>query len=125
MKPLKILIVDDSETSRRMLRAVLWSQQWSVCEAENGRSGIQKFKKLNPDVVVLDLAMPEMDGVETAKKMSAVNPDVPLILFTVHETKGVQSPAQEAGISAVVSKSHAWSIVGNIETLVGRAHPPS
>ena len=125
MKALKVLIVDDSETSRRMLRAVLWSRQWSVCEAENGRTGIQKFKKLNPDAVVLDLAMPDMDGMETAKRMSAVNPNVPLILFTVYETKGIQSPAQEAGISAVVSKSHAWSLVGNIESLVERSHPPN
>jgi CheY-like chemotaxis protein len=125
MKPLKILVVDDSETSRRMLRAVLWSQQWSVSEAENGPQGIQKFKKLNPDAVVLDLAMPEMDGVETAKRMSAVNPDVPLILFTVYEGESLQSPAQEAGISAVISKSNAWSVIGNIQSLVARAHPPN
>ena len=121
MRPLRILIVDDSEPARRGLRAILWSQQWAVCEAENGRTGLEKFQDLKPDAVVLDLAMPDMDGVEAAKKMSAVNPKVPLILFTVFETQGIEGPAQEAGISAVVAKSHAWSLIGNIENLVGQA----
>ena len=105
-----------------MLRAVLWSQQWAVCEAENGRTGVQKFEELKPDAVVLDLAMPGMDGVEVAKKMSAVNSKVPLILFTVFDVEGIEGPAQAAGISAVVSKGHAWSLIGNIENLVGQTH---
>ena len=92
-----------------------------MCEAENGRTGLEKFQDLKPDAVVLDLAMPDMDGVEAAKKMSAVNPKVPLILFTVFETQGIEGPAQEAGISAIVAKSHAWSLIGNIENLVGHA----
>jgi CheY-like chemotaxis protein len=125
LKPLKILIVDDSETARRTLRAVLWSQQWAVSEAADGKTGIQKFAELKPDAVVLDLAMPDMDGVATAKQMSAVNPEVPLILFTVFEVQGIERPALEAGISAVVPKTHAWSLIGNIENLVGQAHPLS
>jgi CheY-like chemotaxis protein len=125
LKPLRILIVDDSQTARRMLRAILWSRQWTVCEAENGRTGVQKFEELKPDAVVLDLAMPDMDGVETAKQMAAVNPGVPLILFTILEIQGLERPAQEAGISAVVPKNRAWSLIGNIENLVERSgHPP-
>jgi CheY-like chemotaxis protein len=75
----------------------------------------------------LDLAMPDMDGVATAKKMSASHPEVPLILFTVLEIEGLDGPARDAGISAVVPKSRAWSLIGNIEDLVERsaAHPPS
>jgi|SRR3954468_17486002 two-component system, chemotaxis family, chemotaxis protein CheY len=125
LKPLRILIVDDSQTARRMLRAILWSRQWTVCEAEDGMSGVQKFEELKPDAVVLDLAMPDIDGVEAAKRMAAVNPEVPLILFTVLEIQGLEKPAQEAGISAVVPKNHAWSLIGNIENLVQRAAPPS
>ena len=125
LKPLRILVVDDSQTARRMLRAILWSRQWTVCEAEDGLSGVQKFEELKPDAVVLDLAMPDIDGVEAAKRMAAVNPEVPLILFTVLEIQGLEKPAQEAGISAVVQKNHAWSLIGNIENLVQRAAPPS
>jgi CheY-like chemotaxis protein len=123
LKPLKILIVDDSEVSRRGLRAILWSRQWAVCEATDGKTGIQKFEEVKPDAVVLDLAMPDMDGVATAKQMFAVNPRVPLILFTVFDIEGIEKPAQEAGISAVVQKTHAWSLIGNIESLVQRAIP--
>jgi CheY-like chemotaxis protein len=125
LKSLRILIVDDSQTARRMLRAILWSRQWTVCEAEDGRTGVQKFEELKPDAVVLDLAMPDMDGVETAKQMAAVNPEVPLILFTILEIQGLERPAQEAGISVVVPKNHAWSLIGNIENLVERAGHPA
>jgi CheY-like chemotaxis protein len=124
-KPLRILIVDDSEQARRGLRAILWSRQWAVCEAEDGKTGIQKFEELKPDAVVLDLAMPDMDGVAAAKQMSAVNPEVPLILFTVFEIQGIEKPAHEAGISAIVPKSNAWSLIGNIENLVERAQLPN
>src|ERR1700721_2370284 len=61
---LRILVVDDSKTTRRVLSPLVWSR-WTVCgEAENGASGVTKFRELKPDVVVLDLAMPDIDGIE-------------------------------------------------------------
>ena len=124
-KPLSILIVDDSQVARRGLRAILWSRQWIVSEAEDGRTGIQKFQECKPDAVVLDWMMPGMDGVQTAKHMSSVHPEVPLILFTVFEVTGIEKPAYDAGISSVVPKNRAWSLIGNIENLVERAtHSP-
>ena len=120
-KPLKILIVDDSETMRRITSAILRSRQWTVCEAKDGRTGIKKFRQLKPDVVVLDLAMPDMDGVSAAKQMSDSHPEIPLILFTVFEIQGMKKVALEAGISAVVPKNEAWSLIGNIESLVQHA----
>ena len=119
--PLSVLVVDDSQIARRMLRAVLWSRQWIVCEAEDGRAAVEKFKELRPDVVVLDLTMPDMNGVEAAKQISAVDPAIPLILFTVSEIKGLERPAEEAGISSVVAKKNAWSLIENIENLVNRS----
>jgi CheY-like chemotaxis protein len=124
-KPLTILIVDDSEATRRALSAILRSHQWTVCEAKNGRTGIKKFKRLKPDAVVLDLAMPDIDGVEAAKQMSESNPEIPLILFTVFETQGMKKIASEAGISAVVPKNEAWTLIGNIEKLVELADLPN
>ena len=120
-KSLTILVVDDSETMRRIISAILRSRQWRVCEAKNARTGIKKFRQLKPDVVVLDLAMPDMDGVAAAKQMSESHPEIPLILFTVFETQGMKKVALEAGISAVVPKNEAWSLIGNIENLVQHA----
>jgi DNA-binding NarL/FixJ family response regulator len=116
---LRILIVDDSETTRRILRAIVHSREWIVCgEAENGLSGITQFQVLKPDLVLIDLAMPDINGLETAKRMSALNPGVPLVLFTVLDMPGLAEPARMAGISAVVSKAQAWDLVSAIESVV-------
>ncbi len=61
---LRILIVDDSDVTRRILSTIVRSRHWTVCgEAENGWSGIKKFQELRPDVVLLDLAMPDINGI--------------------------------------------------------------
>jgi two-component system, chemotaxis family, chemotaxis protein CheY len=118
---LRILIVDDSEITRRILRAILYSRHWTVCgEAENGSSGIKKFHELKPDVVLLDLSMPDINGIEAAKQMSASDPTVPLILFTILEVDGIERLAREAGIRAIVPKTQAWNLIGSIESVVKR-----
>lgn len=116
---LRVLIVDDSETTRRILGAIIRSQYWSVCgEAENGWSGVRKFEELKPDVVVLDLSMPDISGIEAAKWMNESGPTVPLILFTVLETAGIESAAKQAGIRAIVSKGQVWKLLTSIETAI-------
>jgi len=120
IKDLRILIVDDSETTRRILRAIIRSREWTICgEAETGRSGIRQFQKLKPDLVLIDLAMPDINGIEAAKRMSVLNPKTPLILFTILDLDGIEKVAHEAGICAVVSKAQAWDLVKSIETAVG------
>jgi two-component system chemotaxis response regulator CheY len=116
---LRVLIVDDSQTTRRILRGIINSQVWDVCgEAENGWSGVKKFQEERPDVVVLDLAMPDISGIEAAKWMSEWDPTVPLILFTVLDTEDIESVARGAGICAVVSKTEVWKLLTSIETAV-------
>jgi two-component system, chemotaxis family, chemotaxis protein CheY len=114
------LIVDDSETTRRILRAIVKSREWTVCgEANTGRDGIKKFQELSPDLVLIDLAMPDINGIEAAKRMSVLNPRVPLILFTVLELQGLEQAAREAGICSIVSKAQAWDLIKSIEYAVG------
>jgi Response regulator receiver domain len=85
---IRILVVDDSKTTRRVLSALV-SSRWTVCaEAENGNSGVQKFRELKPDLVLLDLAMPDIDGIEAGRRMHAIDPSVPLILFTLLDPGG-------------------------------------
>jgi DNA-binding NarL/FixJ family response regulator len=117
--PLRVLIVDDSETTRRILRTIINSHYWFVCgEAESGWAGVQKFGELKPDVVILDLSMPDISGIEAAQWMTENDPTVPLILFTLLETDSIESHAKRAGIRAVVSKSQVWKLLTSIETAV-------
>jgi DNA-binding NarL/FixJ family response regulator len=114
---LRILVVEDSGATRRIIRAILESREWKICgEADNGRAGVAQFKKLKPDVVVIDLSMPGMSGIETASAISKIDPVVPLVLFTLSDTKDIYEAAREAGICALVSKEHAWDLVGTIES---------
>jgi len=122
---LRVLIVDDSETIRRIVRVIVRSRQWAVCgEAEDGTSGVQKFHELKPDVVLLDLSMPDINGIEAAKQMSAADPTVPLILFTILEIEGIEDEARQAGIRAIVPKNEAWNLIGSIEGLVNEKSRP-
>jgi CheY-like chemotaxis protein len=118
---LRILIVDDSDTTRRILRTIVSSRNWTVCgEADSGRSGIRKFQDLKPDLVLIDLALPDVNGIQAAKRMSMINPDVPLVLFTVLDLDGLEEPAREAGICAIVSKAQAWNLIASIERAATR-----
>jgi two-component system chemotaxis response regulator CheY len=118
---LRILVVDDSEMSRRIIGTILRSRHWTVCgEAEDGKDGVEKFQELKPDVVLLDLSMPDMTGIEAAQQMSASNPTIPLILFTILDIEGLGAAAHKAGIQAIVPKSEAWSLIGSIESVANR-----
>jgi len=121
---LRILIVDDSETTRRILRAIVHSREWTVCgEAEDGRTGIAQFQQLKPDIVLIDLALPDINGLKAAKRMSTLNPRIPLILFTVLDLQGLEQPAREAGICSMVSKAQAWDLIKCIEDAVDQLNP--
>jgi two-component system chemotaxis response regulator CheY len=119
---LRILIVDDSEVTRRILGTIVRSRHWTVCgEAEDGSSGVKKFHELKPDLVLLDLAMPDMDGIEVARLISSSDPTVPIILFTVLDLDGLETRARRAGICAVVSKAQGWNLLKSIETAVTKS----
>jgi two-component system chemotaxis response regulator CheY len=114
----RILVVDDSKATRRVLSALV-SSRWIVCgEAENGMAGVEKFQELKPDLVLLDLAMPDIDGIEAARRMHALNPAVPLIMFTLLDPWGLESAARKAGINRVVSKSEGWELIKSIEEVL-------
>jgi two-component system chemotaxis response regulator CheY len=117
---LRILVVDDSKLTRRVLSALV-SSRWTVCgEAKNGCSGVKRFRELKPDLVLLDLAMPDIDGIEAGRQMHAIDSSVPLILFTLLDPWGLESAAHNAGISHVVSKSEGWQLMKTIEEVVSR-----
>jgi DNA-binding NarL/FixJ family response regulator len=86
-KPLKILVVDDQEFVRRSLHSVLAEQaHWQIYEAENGKVALERIRAIEPDVVVLDIVMPEMSGIEAAYEVSQHTLQTKVILISSHYT---------------------------------------
>jgi DNA-binding NarL/FixJ family response regulator len=102
-----ILIVDDSAPIRRSLRALIErDEDWRICgEAENGEIAVEKVKELQPDIVILDLQMPVMDGLEAGRQIALVAPGTAMVLFTMHSCDQLVRDARAVGIKEVVSKS--------------------
>jgi DNA-binding NarL/FixJ family response regulator len=103
----KILIVDDNALLRQLLRTCLQlDPEWEVCgEAGNGKQALEKVKELKPDIVLLDLQMPVMDGLEAARQIKAVAPKTAMLMFTRHASPQLLREAHAAGIRDVISKT--------------------
>jgi DNA-binding NarL/FixJ family response regulator len=117
-----ILLVDDNLTVRRAIRSwIEWSTDWNVCgEAENGAVAVEKARALLPDVVILDLAMPVMNGLEAARQIARVAPHATMVMFTMHAHEQLVREARAAGIHQVVSKTGeaARSLISAIQALL-------
>jgi two-component system, NarL family, nitrate/nitrite response regulator NarL len=107
----RVLIVDDNFVVRSMVRQLfeLESDFEVSGEAENGIEALQKAAALNPDLVILDLSMPVMSGLDAAPQLMKLLPAARIILFTVEEGSEVERLARVAGIHAVVSKQRVAS----------------
>jgi DNA-binding NarL/FixJ family response regulator len=103
----QVLLVDDNPVVRRIVRQVLEKEsQLRICgEADDGKEALDKAKILQPDIVILDLSMPRMGGLEAAPQIRNLLPDACLILFTLYGNEEIERVAKEAGIDAVVSKA--------------------
>jgi len=119
--PKSILIVDDSATVRTVIRAFLEGQtNFAVCgEAADGVDAIEKAKALKPDLIVLDLAMPGMNGVEAAAILKAMMPNVPIVLFTMYSEVLGQSLTSAVGVNLVLSKPDGMGkLVESVQSLL-------
>lgn len=105
--PVRILIVDDSSLVRGLLRQALESQtSWQVCgEAADGKEGIEMAQTVSPDLIVLDLSMPLMNGMDVARILRQRMPNLPLIMFTTFSTPHLEQEALSAGVTKVISKT--------------------
>jgi CheY-like chemotaxis protein len=120
-----ILIVDDYPAVRRVLRGLLENRLCSVVciEATNGFDAITKAKMSCPDLIILDLSMPKMNGLEAATILRKTMPQVPLFLLTFHESREVDSQAASVGIRAVFSKcSGINALVEQASDLLNPSH---
>lgn len=123
MRPVRILIADDHSIVRRGLRALLETQPgWQVCgEAANGRQAIEKSKQLKPDVAIVDISMPELNGLEATRRILKEAPRVQVLILTMHDAPEVIEKVLASGARGYVCKSDAErDLVVAVEALCQR-----
>jgi DNA-binding NarL/FixJ family response regulator len=116
----RILIVDDNPAVRRYLRATLEQQSsWRVCgEAQSGIEALQKVFEVHPDLILLDQQMPDLNGVEVAKRISQAFPKIPMLMVTLHLSNQLAQAAREAGIRGACAKQDIGAVVEAVEVLL-------
>jgi DNA-binding NarL/FixJ family response regulator len=122
---ISILIADDHEVLRRGLRQLLEEQDgYFVCgEAATGRDAVELAKQLRPDVTILDLTMPDLNGLEAARQIKRAQPHTEILIFTMHESEELIRQVLSAGARGYILKSDATRlIIAGVEALA--AHKP-
>ena len=111
-----ILIADDSPLIREALCEFFEQDDFNVCgEAENGKEAVNRARELHPDLILLDLSMPVMNGLEATRVLRRLMPEVPVIMYSAYADSSTEKAARSAGVCALVSKSE------NISVLLGKA----
>ena len=109
MKPVRILIADDHQVVREGVRALIEREpEFEVCgAATNGREAVDLARKTKPDVVVLDITMPELDGVDATRQIKRVLPKTEVVVFSAHSSEDVVEQVFAAGAKSYIGKSDA------------------
>ena len=105
---MRILIVDDHEFVRRGVRTLLQSKGWTICgEARDGRDAVEKAEQLKPDVIVMDISMPKLNGLEATREVLRILPKTEVLLLSQHDSPAMRKEALNAGAQAYIAKSSA------------------
>src|ERR1700688_4296060 len=119
----RILIADDDVSIRYLLRLIREERPgWEVCgEATNGNDAVAKIKQLSPDLAIIDLAMPDKNGIEAARQIFASSPLTAMLLLTVQEVSTeLARAARDAGFRGAVTKGSGREVVVAVETLLNK-----
>jgi DNA-binding NarL/FixJ family response regulator len=125
MTPLRIVIVDDHAVVRRGVRALLESQpEWEIVgEAATGREAVDLAKRLEPDIVIMDLSLPELNGLDATHQIVKASPRTEVIVLTMHHSEELARNVLQAGARGYVLKSDAdQNLIAAVESL--RQHKP-
>jgi DNA-binding NarL/FixJ family response regulator len=120
MSNFRILIADDHEVVRKGLRSLLESHQgWEVCgEAVDGWESVRKAEELHPDLIALDVGMPNLNGLDAAQQILRKNPKVKILFLTIYETENVAKTVMQIGAKGLILKSDAVrDLVAAVEAL--------
>jgi DNA-binding NarL/FixJ family response regulator len=118
----RILIADDSDDLRRALRNVLEIQpSYTVSgKASTGAEAVAKARELKPDLIILDLQMPDMDGFEAARQILAFAPTMPILMFSMHFSTQHLQEAHKIGIRGFIQKGSSFgTVLDGVETALG------
>ena len=118
--PIRILIADDNSSVRTAMRQVLEAagEHWEIIEAENGKEAVAKARELKPDLIIVDLVMPLMDGLTASKQISELLPNTPILMHTLYPFPQVKEEAGKAGVRKIVPKSDSSVLVSAVEDLL-------
>jgi DNA-binding NarL/FixJ family response regulator len=123
----RILVIDDGDSVRDIIRIFLERDGFEVCgEAGDGVEAIEQAKRLKPDLIVLDLAMPRMNGAEAASVLSQTMPDVPIVLLTLYQNVLGTALASAVGVKAIIDKTDGMDkLVACVRSLLLPDHAPT
>jgi DNA-binding NarL/FixJ family response regulator len=110
---LRILVADDQEYIRQGIRALIEAAPGlEVCgEAVNGEEAVQKTIEMQPDLVVLDITMPVMNGLDAAKMIRSCSPDTPILIVSIHNIETMIEDAKRIGVQGFVAKAQASELL--------------
>jgi two-component system chemotaxis response regulator CheY len=116
-----ILIVDDAAFMRMMIKDILSKNGYSViAEAENGIKAIEKYKEVNPDLVIMDITMPEMDGIQAVKQIKAINDSAKIIMCSAMGQQAMVIESIQAGArDFIVKPFQAERVIEAVKKVVG------
>ncbi len=102
----RILVVDDNEDSRELVKKILKKHDYEIIEAVDGEEAIAKAIAYRPDLILMDISIPKIDGYEATRRLKerADFKDIPIIAFTAHAMRGDQEKALQAGCDGYISK---------------------
>jgi DNA-binding NarL/FixJ family response regulator len=121
--PVRILIADDDLSIRNLLRRILEDRAgWQVCgEAGSGNEAVIKTKQLAPDLAIIDLAMPEKNGLDAAREILSISPSTAMLLLTVQEVSPqLAQEARKAGFRGALTKDRGGEVVRAVETVLDK-----
>lgn len=125
MTKVSILIADDHEVFRRGLRTMLETRQdWHVCgEASTGRAAIEAAKELDPDIVIMDISMPELNGIEATRQILKIAPKTEVLILSMHDSEELVREMVEVGVRGYLLKSDAGRVLMSAIEALGRHEP--
>jgi CheY-like chemotaxis protein len=123
--PTRIIIAEDNPVVRTALRSLLESAgSWEIFEVENGQEAIVKAQELKPNLIILDLVMPVMDGLNAARQISKLLPEIPMLMHTMHWSPQIEVEAQKVGVRKVVSKADNRLLIATVQHFLIPEPPP-